>query len=143
MDNSPPSSQPALQDSSTKLCAICNSFEGLPGYALYRNPGWNDIVESARTCVSCDVIVRGCRGWLDEDGKQDCTPINLILRFRYPMPKDWQIQPCPGNMHINRDYEGVDELYGSHYICVHLTWTSVVLKMFVTKGKYHHSMIFI
>ena len=63
-------------------CLICHSFDYLHDFYLKSEHSWDAVVHSAQTCLYCDAIVRGCRGWLDEDGKQDWTPKRLLLHFR-------------------------------------------------------------
>ena len=62
-------------------CHTCNChFYGDAEKYIYPSVHpWNDFVTSAQTCSYCDVIVRGCRGWLNEDGKQDWIPDSLTL----------------------------------------------------------------
>lgn len=92
-DNMPSSSRPAPLDVIGTLppphpslhngrCLICHSFGYLHVYYVKSEHPWDAVVESAQTCPYCDAIVRGCRGWLDEDGKHDWTPKSLHLRFR-------------------------------------------------------------
>lgn len=92
-DKMPSSSRPAPLDVIGTLlpphpslhngrCLICHSFGYLHVYYVKSEHTWDTVVESAQTCLYCDVIVRGCRGWLDEDGKQDRTPKSLLLHFR-------------------------------------------------------------
>jgi len=85
MDSSSSSSQPSpsgaieasLQDSATeeiKPCyfCYCYSFKMTPKESFFQSEySWDDFVTSAQSCSCCSVIVRGCRGWLDQDGKQD------------------------------------------------------------------------
>lgn len=86
--NSPDEVESSSQDSATDEAephCICYGYSRV----YPRKPSdpsvypWNDFVVSAHTCSCCDVIVRGCRGWLDEDGKQDWVPDSLTLHLRY------------------------------------------------------------
>lgn len=70
------------------VCTICKSFENLTPRFLNTEVSWSTIYLSARLCVSCNVIVRGCRGWLDCLGRKHSVPTKLKLLFRYGYPLD-------------------------------------------------------
>ena len=74
-------------------CLICHSFGYLHVYYVKSEHRWDAVVESAQTCLYCDAIIRGCRGWLDEDGKQDWTPKSLLLQFRDDKLHDQVLEP--------------------------------------------------
>lgn len=99
MDSPSSSSQPgpprtieaSLQDLATeeiKPCYICycHSFDKLGDILHQSEHSWDDFVASAQNCSCCSVIVRGCRGWLDHDGKQDRIPDRLTLFFKSMFP---------------------------------------------------------
>jgi hypothetical protein len=70
---------PPISDTSQLLwCAICGDFLDFQNYRS-QPQSWEDFVTSARSCVYCDAIVRGCRGWLDGSGRPDLTPSSLGL----------------------------------------------------------------
>jgi len=94
MDNGPSSSRLAPLDvigtlpphPATHVSGWCRIYNSSNYYSYDQNVesehSWDAVVESAQTCLYCDAIVRGCRGWLDEDGKQDWTPKSLVVHCR-------------------------------------------------------------
>ena len=94
MEDAPSSSRPAPLDvkditptASTipvfGRCRVCHSFISLRGYWIIEEYTWDAVVASAHTCIFCDAIIQGCRGWLDKDGKYDWTPDILVIDFAY------------------------------------------------------------
>lgn len=108
-----------LYDSGRTLtvCTICKSFENLTPRYLSTEVSWSTIYLSARLCVSCNVIVRGCRGWLDCLGRKDSVPTKLILSFHYGYPLDidklgeWRIYK-EGDILTDLDCDDVRAQYG-------------------------------
>jgi hypothetical protein len=156
MGNAPSSSKPAPLDvtaiqpqiSFTPVyggCRICHSFESLRGYYLDETHPWDDIVTSAHTCIYCDAIIRGCRGWLEEDGKCDWTPSTLRLDFTYPSEHGetstyrWRDSNVVYDWHNQSVFHRLDRLRHatetvSHY-CVTMTFLSTTITLVILAAK--------
>lgn len=146
---------PTLEPSTAanRGCHLCHRFEILDIYYLSSEHSWGDILVSAQPCASCDVVVRGCRSWLDKDGKKDWTPASLILNFRRPhesngygLPRG--VRKGSGIRRYEReDREKVwrvqDPCNCSHLVGMNFTSSIIWLGMFEIKGEItcHQTML--
>ncbi|PYH77957.1 hypothetical protein BO82DRAFT_405655 [Aspergillus uvarum CBS 121591] len=44
---------------------------------------WEELLASSNSCYCCDILLRGCRGCLDQHGPKEAEIDNASLRFRY------------------------------------------------------------
>ena len=118
-------------------CHICHSFERLSGFFLHATYAWTDVVTSAHGCTYCDAIIRGCRGWLDEDRKRDWTPENLLLYFGDSQNQATSVnisaRPYPDERHsYHRDawkLGGYSKKWGHYYVEMSFASTTIRLKI--------------
>ena len=153
MDGTPPP-QPAPHDviyspttphstAVKELCLICYEFMISNDSYLSTEHSWGDITESAQACACCDVVVRGCRDWLDKDGKKDWTPASLILNFRRPYGANHgDIMPLKpmktgkGTLRYEPGDEPAQDLFtGSHYVGMNFVSSTIWLAMFEVGGE--------
>jgi hypothetical protein len=125
--------------SQSPWCAICGDFLDPENYSPVPRP-WDDFVTSARSCVYCDAIVRGCRGWLDGSGRQDSTPLSLQLhpisqgRPRAGEQEDDRPVPSDGSEEDEVEASSTDNLTK---IWIDLDFEeTITLNTFAVEGQY-------
>ena len=116
-------------------CLICHSFVCLRGYLTKSRHPWDEIIESARHCVFCDVIVRGCRGWLNANGKEDWIPNSLLLQFEHVHTSDKLIEPYSKDMVAHKQGSTSFETHSVYRVYMGFHATVLPMEIFMTERE--------
>ncbi|KAL2367693.1 hypothetical protein RJZ57_007938 [Blastomyces gilchristii] len=85
---------------STKMtCTLCNKFQGKWDISDTRLRGmnrhhivpkftWDEMLNSAKSCYCCSILISGCRGCFGQHGIKESDILHGILRFYYPTTID-------------------------------------------------------